>query len=108
MRYAVGVLLTSGTISAYHWTVYRAEREQVAVTGHGPRFVLLVGPPDPQIARALARRTGGRVQAWPRADGGGSPWSLEELQSLLSTATSEELIVLSDATGLHGIPIHRA
>ena len=27
---------------------------------------------------------------------------------LLSTATSEELIVLSDATGLHGIPVHRA
>ena len=108
MRYAVGVLLTSGTVSAYHWTVYRAEREQVAVTGHGPRFVLLVGPPDPQIARAVARSTGGRVQAWPRADGGGSPWSLEELQSLLSTATSEELVVLSDATGLHAIPIHRA
>lgn len=108
MRYAVGVLLTSGTVSAYHWTVYRAEREQVVATGHGPRFVLLVGPPDPQIARAVARSTGGRVQAWPRADGGGSPWSLEELQSLLSTATNEELIVLSDATGLHAIPIHRA
>ena len=108
LRYAVGVLLTSGTVSAYHWTVYRAEREQVAVTGHGPRFVLLVGPPDPQIARALARSTGGRVQAWPRADGEGSPWSLEDLVSLLSTATSEELIVLSDATGLHGIPVHRA
>ena len=107
MRYAVGVLHLRDRLRL---PLDRVPGRARAGRGHRARPALRParGTARPQITRALARSTGGRVQAWPRADGEGSPWSLEELVSLLSTATGEELIVLSDATGLHAIPVHRA
>lgn len=107
MRYAVGVLVSTAAIAAYHWVVYRAERDSMAIAAHGPRYVLLVGPPDPALVRAIARSTGGRVQAWRRMDDGEAHWSAEEVMAALGTTTEDEVLVLSDAQGLHAIPIHR-
>ena len=74
---------------------------------HGPRFVLLVGPPDREIAQAVAHRTHGRVQAWSRADDGLPTWSVDDVMSALEGATAEEVMVLSGADGLQVIPVRR-
>ena len=66
-----------------------------------------MGRPDPDIAGALARTTGARVEAWPRADAGGAPWVVDDVVSLVGTSTDGEVIVLSDDTGLHVIPVRR-
>lgn len=109
MRFSIGVLLTTAAIATYHWAVYRADRERVptAVAPLGPSFVLLVGPADAQIARAVARQTHGRVQAWSRTDDGLPPWSVDDVMAALGETTAREVIVLADAEGLHAIPVHR-
>jgi hypothetical protein len=108
MRFAIGVLLTAPAIAAYHWTVHQDDRQHLPapITTAGPKFLLLVGPADRQVAREVARRTHGRVQAWSRADGGAQTWSADDVIAALADTTAEEVIVLSDAGRLHAIPIH--
>lgn len=108
VRFPAGILVSTAAISTYHWFVYREEREAVAPSAHGPRYVLLVGAPDEELVRAVARNTGGRVQAWRRMDDGETHWSADEVMTALSTTTEDEVIVLSDAQGLHAIPVHRS
>ena len=92
MRFSVGVLLTAGAVAAYHWAVYRTDREHAPAPAevHGPRFVLL-GPPDREIAHAVAHRTRGRVQAWSRADDGLPIRSVDDVMSALEGSTAEEV-----------------
>jgi hypothetical protein len=107
-RFALGALVTTGAIAAYHWTVYRSDRELApAVSREGPRFVLLVGEPGTEFAREVARRTGGRVTSWPRTDGTAAPWSIDEVMAALGTAASDEVMVVSGSDGLTVVPIRR-
>jgi hypothetical protein len=106
MRVPIGILLSTGAIAGYHWAVYQSGRAAMPAPVHGPRYVLLVGPPDPGIAKAVAHATGGRVQAWS-TDDGGAPWSVDEVMAALATAPEGEVLVLSDGAGLHAIPVHR-
>jgi hypothetical protein len=109
IRYPVGIIVAAGLLSAYHWTVYRTDREYTQAGERGPRFVLLVGPADPHIVRSLERRTGGRVQLWTRADGVGAPWSVDELAAILATRpeTEDEVVVLADEQGVRVVPVDR-
>ena len=114
MRFAIGVLLATAAISAYHWTVYQSDRKHAPapVAEQEPRFVLLVGPADHEIAREVAHRTHGRVQVWSRTDDGAEPWSVDDVMAALAGATTDqavadEVIVLSETGGLRAIPVHR-
>ena len=50
MRYALGVLVASAAISAYHGAVFQTDRAVVPNERlPGPRSVVLVGPDDPQL-----------------------------------------------------------
>ena len=106
MRVPIGILLSTGAIAAYHWAVHQSSRAAAPVSVRGPRYVLLVGPPDPEIAKAVAHATGGRVQAWS-TEGTGTPWSVEAVLAAIAAAPDEEVLVLSDASGVHAIPVHR-
>lgn len=108
-RFALGVLATTGAIAAYHWTVYRSDRDLAApvLSREGPRFVLLVGESGPEFAREVARRTGGRVTSWPRTDGTATPWSIDEVMAALGAVQSEEVMVVSGSDGLTVVPIRR-
>jgi hypothetical protein len=108
VRYPVGIIVAAGLISAYHWTVYRADRGYAQAGQRGPRFVLLVGPADADIARSLERRTGGKVQVWARTDGVGAPWSVDELASTLAARTEDEVVVVADEQGVRILPVDRS
>lgn len=109
MRFPVGVLFTTAAVAAYHGAVHRSDRERMpaAVAPQGPRFVLLVGPDDREVARAVARRTHGQVQAWTLVDDGRATWSADEVMAALEGTTAEEVIVLCDEDGLRAIPVRR-
>lgn len=109
IRFPIGVLVSAGAISGYHWTVYRGERARAVAHAHGPHFVLLVGPRDGDLAHAVAQRTGARVTTWPRTDQNGSatPWSADDVLAALGENPADDVIVLSDAAGLHAIPVDR-
>jgi len=107
MRFSIGILVTTGAIATYHWMVYGAERKDTVPGSHGPRHVLLVGPADTELAATVARHTGGKVRAWTRTDGVGAPWSADDVLAVLGTSTADEVVVISDADGLHTIPVRR-
>lgn len=109
MRFPVGVLFTTAAVAAYHGAVHRSDRERMpaAVAPQGPRFVLLVGPDDREVARAVARRTHGHVQAWTLVDDGRATWSADEVMAALEGTTAEEVMVLCDEDGLRAIPVRR-
>jgi len=109
MRFPVGVLVTTAAVAAYHGAIHRSDREHVpeAVAAKGPRFVLLVGPADPEIARAVARRTQGHVQAWSLVDDGRATWSADEVMAALEGTPAEEVVVLCDEDGPRAIPVRR-
>ena len=109
MRFPVGVLVTTAAVAAYHGAIHRSDREHMpeAVAAKGPRFVLLVGPADPEIARAVARRTQGHVQAWSLVDDGRATWSADEVMAALEGTPAEEVVVLCDEDGPRAIPVRR-
>lgn len=107
IRYAFSVLVITAAIAGYHWMIYRTEREHVVAGLHGPRFVLLVGPKDPELVREIARSTGGRVQSWTRSDDEGGPWPIDEVMTVLDTTKEESIIIIADSTGLRTIPVDR-
>ena len=105
--FPVGIIAAAGAVSGYHWSVYRDDRSYLRAGRHGPRYVLLVGPGDPDVARALARRTGGRVEVWARADGLGRPWSVDDLASMLAGRDDEEVVVVAGPDCATVVPVQR-
>jgi hypothetical protein len=70
LRIAIGLVLTAGGLSAYHWRIHREDREHAAAvpTLTHPRHVLLVGPDGRQFASTVAADTGARVRSLHRVD----------------------------------------
>jgi hypothetical protein len=119
-RFAIGILLAAAAVTVYHWSVYRADRAVAPARRRGPRYVLVVGPHEPDLARVLARSTGGRVQAWaPAANGGagaapaeGGPvvapsLTADAVLEALGDISGDEVVVLCEAGQLRAIPVHR-
>ncbi len=108
MRFAVGVLLTAAAVGAYHAAVYRDDgaRRPAAVEAPGPRYVLLVGSAGPEVAREVARRTGGHVQAWARTDDD-PPWSVDEVMAALADTAAQDVVLLREAGALRAVGVRR-
>lgn len=107
IRFALSMLITTGAIAGYHWVVYRDERELTATTFHGPRFVLMIGPKDPELERAIFQISGGRVQFWERKDDKNAEWNREEVLAAVGSSTEDSIIVLADSNGMRTISIAR-
>lgn len=112
-RFALGILVSAGIVSAYHWTVFRGDRTHAetveaspgtrsaaqparpawsaapvppAARVHAPGHVLLVGPADPAIAREVADRIGGPVELRRRLGDDVASWSVEEVVAAVAAA----------------------
>lgn len=111
MRAPIGLVVTTAAIAAYHGAVFRSDREHVPAAGEAQalRFVLLIGPADPAIARQVAAQTHARVQAWARPQDGLPPWSLEDVRAALASVEGEggDVVVLSEPGGLRAFPVRR-
>lgn len=107
MRYAIGVLVATAAVSAYHGAVYREDRE-IALPAEpiGPRSVLLVGAPSPGLEDRVRRATGARVELLIRSGDAAPPWSEETLLATLAEHPGEDLLVLADADVLRVITVH--
>ena len=106
VRYPIGILVTAGLVAGYHWAVLRADRAVLGEGQHGPRYVLLVGPADPDVAQVLHRRTGGSVSLLTRTDTPATSWPVEELtETLAGLPDTAGVVVLANESGLHAIPV---
>lgn len=110
-RFAFGLLVTTGTISAYHWTIYRADRRRAAAQGAvapgQDRWVLLVGPADADLAEAVAARTGSAVQIARPVVATTDPWTVENVVQAIESAGPGDLLVLADPAGPHALRVDR-
>lgn len=134
IRYALGILLATSLIAGYHWTVFRDDRHQLALSPSGRatvpaapahpvvrRSVLVLGDLDEQSLTALAKRTDLDVQLWHTA-GAGSEISVpattssgvgsgdaraEELAGLIETAPAGDLVVLALDGTVRVLPAQR-
>ena len=108
MRFALGLLATTGAIAAYHWAVYRQDRGTVpALRQPGPRYILLIGQAGEEIPRQVARSTGARVDLWPRTDGMSGSWTAADVAAALVGTDHLEVVVVSGPTGIDVIGIDR-
>lgn len=107
MRVPLGILLTSGAISGYHWTVYRHDRSRMpAETPRpGPRYILLIGAPDPAVREEIERGTAARVDLWARADTPVQPWPVAEILDAVTASPAEALAVVVGQSGFETIPL---
>ena len=109
MRVPLGILVTTGAISGYHWAVYRQDRLRApaVVAPHEPRYVLLIGAPDGQARTEIARRTGAQVDLWPRADGVAAPWVVDDVVEAIAGSHAEALTVIAGGAALETIAMER-
>ncbi len=107
MRYALGVLVASAAISAYHGAVFQTDRAVVPNERlPGPRSVVLVGPDDPQLVRRLRHRTGARVEVWQLRDGATPPiWDEPAVLAALAGREGQDLLVITGAEGLRVLQV---
>lgn len=109
MQAPVAVLLATGAIASYHWTVYRDDRSlsPPRTPGPGRRYVLLVGAADELVGGAVERRTGARVDRWVRADGMAQPWVVDDVVDAVNGSQAAAVAVIAGPAGLETIDIHR-
>ncbi len=105
MRYALALLVATGAVAGYHWTIYRGERG-ITPARAGARLVTLIGPDDEDFAEALHAATGARIAGWTRTDDAGGAWSLEAAANAVQAA-SGDVVLLCDRDGIHTIPVRR-
>ncbi len=109
-RFAFGLLVTTGTIAAYHWTIYRSDRRrapgQRAVQAGQDRWVVLVGPADADLAQAVATRTGSAVEVI-RPVRAADPWTVEDVVQAIESAGPGDLLLFDDPAGLHALRVDR-
>jgi hypothetical protein len=107
MRYAIGVVVAAGSVAAGNAVQLKRDRDLLPSvrTQRGPRHIVLVGPADPSLARAVAHATGARVETWWSEDGG-VPWSVDDVVEAVASLDHDAVVVSSD-DGLRVIPARR-
>lgn len=105
MRYPIGIVLAAGAVAIGNAVQLRHDRALLPSTRAGGRRVVLVGPADPHLVRAVADATGAHVQAW--WTDGDVPWPVDDVTAALASAPGDA-VVLCESGELHVVPVRRA
>jgi len=110
-RFAIAILLSNAAIAWYHWSIYRHERTISVRKAKHERFVVLVGPRDPELAREVESEIEGKVQMWDsHFDGsvdGEIPWEKEKVIELIKSTQNDEVMIINEKKKLRAIPFNR-
>jgi hypothetical protein len=105
MRFAIGILLSTGIVAGYHWEIYRHEKDvEVSFTSTVTK-VLLVGPKDSDLVNALKAATNAKVSFLQRADAEDLVWPTERVIELVAQSKQDDLLILLEATGVKVVPV---
>ena len=105
MRFALGILISTGIVAGYHWEIYRHEKDVDVAFGAPIKSVLLVGPIDNDFVNQLKLATGAQVTIWQRTDAGDMSWPSEKVIELVQQTDGEQLLVVLSSTGVTAIPV---
>lgn len=96
-RWSLAMVVALGAMAAYHWRVYRSDREaEPARVGAFERLVLAAPGDAAGLGRALAERTGARVDVWRTGDG---EVGIDAVVAALESLESSEGIVVVGPDG---------
>jgi len=107
MRFAIGILISTGIVAGYHWEIYRHEKSVEVSFATTATNVLLVGPNSPELIQKLKATTGARVSFLQRADASELVWPTEHVIELVAQSKEHDLLVLLEATGVKVVPVTR-
>jgi hypothetical protein len=98
----IALLVTTGAIAAYHWSVYRAER--TAEERRPWRDVTLVWAGNGGTVE-IEQRAHVRLNVLRRLDVEGAPPSTDTIVTAIDEAEGERLLVVADPNGVTVIPV---
>ena len=107
MRFAIGILISTGIVAAYHWEIYRHEKSVEVSFATTATNVLLVGPSSPELIQKLKATTGAKVSFLQRADASELVWPTEHVIELVAQSKEHDLLILLEATGVKVVPVTR-
>jgi hypothetical protein len=107
MRFAIGILVSTGIVAGYHWEIYRHEKSvEVSLSGT-VKNVLLVGPKTADLVQDLKAATGAKISFLQRTDASELVWPIDHVVELIAQSKERDLLILLEATGVKVIPITR-
>ena len=107
MRFAIGILISTGIVAAYHWEIYRHEKSVEVSFATTATNVLLVGPSSPELIQKLKATTGAKVSFLQRSDASELVWPTEHVIELVAQSKEHDLLILLEATGVKVVPVTR-
>jgi hypothetical protein len=100
VRVQVALVITVGAIAAYHWRVFKADRIIEPSRVAAFERLVLVAPGDAAaLGRALAERTGARVEIWRSSATASGQASVDAVVESLSGLEGTEAVVLVHSDG---------
>ena len=101
MRVPVGLLVTTGAIAAYHWTIYRAEQSQETTKPRRDVVLIWAGGDD----QAIERLTNSKIRTLHRLDTTNFDPDVESIAAAIDESDADSLIVIVGDEGLEIIPV---
>jgi hypothetical protein len=107
MRFAIGILISTGIVAGYHWEIYRHEKDVEVSFAATVTNVLLVGPMNPDLIHDLKAATNAKVSFLQRTDADDLVWPTERVIELVAQSNDRDLLILLEATGVKVVPVNR-
>ena len=112
-KWALGVALTAGAVSAYHWAVLREDRAAAPEPEPAPAVVAkqvtaAAGPRAAALVEAIATAIGAGITTWERQDDAGAPEldasAIEGIAERIRATPGERVLLVIDGDGVQVIP----
>ena len=112
-KWALGVTLTAGMLSAYHWQVLKEDRAaapepEVAPAAVAKLITAAAGPRAAALVSAIGAAIGTGVTTWARQDDAGAPeldaQAIEAIAERIRAAPGERVLLVIDTDGVQVIP----
>ena len=107
MRSAIGILASTGIVAAYHWEIYRHEKDVEVFKAPVIANILIVGPKNLDLIQTIAQTTGARVSYLQSANSDELTWPVENVVELVNQNKGQDLLILLESAGVKVIPIAR-
>ena len=107
MRSAIGILASTGIVAAYHWEIYRHEKDVEVFKAPVIANILIVGPKNLDLIQTIAQTTGARVSYLQSANSDELTWSVENVVELVNQNKGQDLLIFLESAGVKVIPIVR-
>lgn len=105
MRFALGILISTGIVAGYHLEIYRHEKDVEVAFGSSTKSVLLVGPTNPEFVHALKAATGAKITFLQRTDLDNLDWPADHVIELVTQSKAQDLLILLESTGVTVVPV---